>query len=277
MIMAGIGSTSGYQQINRTIQAINSGVDRAGAKPTSKTGQVSSVEGNTWSPIDKTSSLIPQKTEYGTTIGDVSLSDKAKEYYEKLKSKYHNLEFIAVSKDMKAQVQQNAASFGNANKMVVWIDEEKLERMATDEAFRKKYEGIIAMSSNKLTEAKNSLSSTGASVKNFGMKIDGDGKISFFATVEKSQKLQKERIEKKAAEKKEQKAKERKKAEKEVLDERRQKLKDKAVEEKEYVNIEAPSMEELLEKVQNYSYRSASARVMTDEERMIGVHINFKG
>ncbi|MCR5754873.1 MAG: DUF6033 family protein [Acetatifactor sp.] len=269
--MTGIGSTSGYQQISRNNQAINRGANQAGEATASK-NQSSNIEGKSWSPIDTKSSLVPRKTEYGTTIGDVSLSDKAKEYYEKLKSKYHNLEFIAVSKDMKAQVQQNAASFGNANKMVVLIDEEKLERMATDEAFRKKYEGIIAMSSNKLTEAKNSLTSSGASVKNFGMKIEDDGKVSFFAVVEKSQKLQKERIEKKAAEKKEQQVKEKKKAEKENLEERRQKVDDK-----EYVKIEASSLEELMEKVQNYSYNSAAARVMTDAERMVGAHINFKG
>ncbi len=159
-------------------------------------------EAREWSPISAGSSLVPRSTEYGNTIGDVQLSDKANDYYKTLKSKFHNLDFIAVSKDMKAQVQQNAASYGNASKMVVLIDEEKLERMATDESFRKKYEGIIAMSQSRLAEAKNSLASTGASVKNFGMSVDEDGKESFFATVEKSQNMQKKRIEKKAAQKK---------------------------------------------------------------------------
>ena len=200
------------------------------------------------------------------------------------------MEFIAVSKDMKAQVQANAAAYGNANKMVVLIDEEKLERMATDESFRKKYEGIIAMSQTKMAEAKNSLTSSGASVKNFGMSVDSNGKESFFATVEKSQDLQKKRIEKKAAEKKEQKAKEKKKAEKEAREERLQKAKDKKTDKtadeedpqniddgKEYVTIEAKSMDELLSKVQKYSYSEALNRVFTDSERMVGGHVDFRG
>lgn len=194
---------------------------------------------------------------------------------------------------MKAQVQANAASYGNANKMVVLIDEEKLERMATDESFRKKYEGIIAMSQTKMAEAKNGLTSSGASVKNFGMSVDSNGKESFFATVEKSQDLQKKRIEKKAAEKKEQKAREKKKAEKEAREERLQKAKDKKTEkpdktddedevknvddDKEYVTIEAKSMDELISKVQSYSYENASNRVMTATERMIGGHVDFRG
>ena len=236
---------------------------------------------------------MPKTTEYGNTIGDVKLSDEAKDYYNKLKSKYHNMEFIAVSKDMKAQVQANAAAYGNAGKMVVLIDEEKLERMATDESYRKKYEGIIAMSRTKLTNAKNSLASSGAGVKNFGMSVDSNGKESFFATVEKSQDLQKKRIEKKAAEKKEQKVKDKKKAEKQAREERLEKARDKNkdekidadekddtiqdVDHKKYETIEAQSMDELISKVQAYSYDNASANVKTDSERMLGTQVDFKG
>lgn len=293
--MAGIsGVISAYRQADQ----INKGSERT-YEPTSskvassnfsKESQTSKVETKGFTPIDTKSSLVPKTTEYGNTIGDVKLSDKAKDYYNQLKGKFHNMEFIAVSKDMKAQVQANAAAYGNANKMVVLIDEEKLERMATDESFRKKYEGIIAMSQTKMAEAKNSLTSSGASVKNFGMSVDSNGKESFFATVEKSQDLQKKRIEKKAAEKKEQKAKEKKKAEKEAREERLQKAKDKKTDKtadeedpqtiddgKEYVTIEAKSMDELLSKVQKYSYSEALNRVFTDSERMVGGHVDFRG
>ncbi|MCR5403896.1 MAG: DUF6033 family protein [Butyrivibrio sp.] len=86
--------------------------------------------------------------------------------------------------------------------MVVLIDEEKLERMATDENFRKKYEGIIATSQAKMLQAKMGLLSSGASVKNFGMSVDGNGKENFFATVNKTTDLQKKRTGRKSAEKK---------------------------------------------------------------------------
>ena len=292
--MEGISGISAYQQANQ----INKGSERTyestsskvASSSSSKESQASKVETKGFTPIDTKSSLVPKTTEYGNTIGDVKLSDKAKDYYNQLKGKFHNMEFIAVSKDMKAQVQANAAAYGNANKMVVLIDEEKLERMATDVSFRKKYEGIIAMSQTKMAEAKNSLTSSGASVKNFGMSIDSNGKESFFATVGKSQDLQKKRIEKKAVEKKEQKAKEKKKAEKEAREERLQKAKDKKTDKtddeaethniddgKKYITIEANSMDELLSKVQKYSYSGALNRVMTDSERMVGGHVDFRG
>ena len=78
----------------------------------------------------------------GRTIGDVKLSDEAAKYYEQLKEKYSNMEFILVSKDMKEQAQAHAASFANPTKMVVLIDEEKIERMATDEDYRAQYESV---------------------------------------------------------------------------------------------------------------------------------------
>lgn len=298
--MAGLNGISAYQQINRTNYSKSMGAERSGA-PTSKSDQTDSIKENSiskvetkgWSPIDTSSSLVPRKTEYGNTIGNVQLSEKAADYLDKLKSKFHNMEFITVSKDMKAQVQQNAAAYGNANKMVVLIDDEKLERMATDESYRKKYEGIIAMSQSKMDAAKNSLASTGASVKNFGMSVDSNGKESFFATVEKSGDLQKKRIEKKAAEKKEQKIKDKKKAEKKAQEERIQKAREKkaekadtndedkeeieSVDDKEYVTFEANSMDELLSKVRTYTYNSASSRVMTDSEKMLGTQVDYKG
>jgi hypothetical protein len=196
--MAGIYGISSYQQSSKSL-----GTSKAQNKDTQTGGVAKSdiqsptktaapkVETKAWSPIDTKSSLVPSKTEYGMTIGDVQLSDKAKDYLGKLQSKFHGMEFITVSKDMKAQVQQNAAAYGNANKMVVLVDEEKLERMATDESFRKKYEGIIASSQSKMMQAKMGLSSSGSNIKNFGMSVDSNGNESFFATVSKSQDYQK--------------------------------------------------------------------------------------
>ena len=295
--MAGMYGVSAYQQTSISRETNHVGVNRT-ASPSpgadqAKESSAAKVETKGWSVINTSSSLVPVKTEYGNTIGNVQLSQKASDYLDKLKSKFHNMEFITVSKDMETQVQQNAAAYGNASKMVVLIDEEKLERMATDESYRKKYEGIIAMSQSKMDAAKNSLASTGASVNNFGMSVDSNGKESFFATVEKSQDLQKKRIEKKAAEKKEQKLKDKKKAEKKEKEERIRKARDKkaekadpdakdeekteSVQDKEYAVFEADSMDELLSKVRTYTYNNASSRVMTDSEKMLGTKVDYKG
>ena len=293
--MAGLYGISAYQQTSQAYSKSTVNNDTK-TQSTARSDQAAATKGSQakvetkgWSPIDTKSSLVPTKTEYGMTIGDVQLSDKAKDYLGKLQSKFHGMEFITVSKDMKAQVQQNAAAYGNANKMVVLIDEEKLERMATDESFRKKYEGIIASSQAKMMQAKMGLSSSGSNVKNFGMSVDSNGKESFFATVGKSQDLQKKRIEKKAAEKKEQKIKEKKKAEKKAQEDRINKAKDSKsekakdkddtdiYEEEEFEIIEANSLDDLLSKVQTYSYNNAASRVMTDTERAVGTRVDFKG
>ena len=77
---------------------------------------------------------------YGKTLGKVQLSEEGAKYYEELKKKYSGMDFVLVSKDMKDYAKANASSFGNANRMVVLIDEEKIERMATDENYRAKFE-----------------------------------------------------------------------------------------------------------------------------------------
>ena len=140
----------------------------------------------------------------GKTIGQPKLSEKAQKYYDELKSKYQSLDFVLVSKDMKEMAKANASSFANPNKMVVLIDEEKIERMAEDEQFRKKYEGIIASAGTKLPELKQALGNT-SGVKGFGMQVNDDGSTSFFAVMQKSFDAQAEHIEKIRAEKKEEK------------------------------------------------------------------------
>jgi hypothetical protein len=283
--------------------------DDTSGEVTSQSGE--KIKTSTWSPIDTTSSLVPSnKDGIGLAIGDVELSDEAKEYYNKLKAKYSNMQFIAVSQDMKSQVQANAAAYGNANKMVVLIDDAKLEQMATDESFRKMYEGIIEMSQVQLESAKNSLTSSGASVKNFGMSVNSDGSSSFFATVEKSSDAQTERLEKKQAEKKEAKAKEKKKAQKqekqEKIEKAREERKEKqeeikediadraeekdditgrteqedttdSAEEKEYIEIKSFSLDDLINKVSRYAYENSSQSVMTEEEKSVGQNFDIRG
>ncbi|MBR1744064.1 MAG: hypothetical protein IJ733_19820, partial [Lachnospiraceae bacterium] len=149
---------SAYQQTNQTWKKANTKEEKTEkaksaeaskaekADTSGKTSETSKTEEKVWKPIDPKGSLVPvQKEGYGMVIGDVNLSDEAKEYYNKLKQKFHNSDFILVSKDMKSQVEQNASAYANPNKLVVLIDEEKIERMAADPSYRDKYEGIIAM------------------------------------------------------------------------------------------------------------------------------------
>ncbi len=203
----------------------------------------------------------------GKTIGEPQLSDTAKEYYEELKKKYSDCDFVLVSSDMKQYAQSQAASFANSSKMVVLIDEEKIERMATDENYRKQYEGIIANAQSGLSQLGSQISATGATVKGYGMQVNDNGTASYFAVLEKSSAAQRERIEKKAEEKKEEKKADAKKAEKEEQQERLEKMRDdrKSVDDDGTVMITASSAEELLQKIKDFQQLYLSDTVQTDE------------
>lgn len=224
------------------------------------------------------------KADYGKTIGSPQLSDEAKEYYEHLKKKFGNMDFVLVSKDMKEMAKAQAGSYANPMKTVVLIDEEKIERMAADEDYRKQYEQIISNASSGMAQLKTSIQSLGAKVKGFGMQVNDGGLVSFFAVLKKSSAAQKERIEKasekKKAEKKEAEAKAEKKAKEEALQSKQTDGKTDIVDigdAADSVVITANSIEELLQRIQDYTFAEQSDLVQTKEEQMIGQNIDFKG
>ena len=213
----------------------------------------------------------------GKTIGSPELSEKASKYYEELKKKYGNMDFILVSKDMKELAQAQAGRYANANKMVVLIDEEKIERMAEDEEFRKKYESIISNAASGLSQLKSSFANS-SNVKGYGMTVNDNGTASFFAVVDKSLAAQKERITKKAEENREAKKTAAKKAEREKWEERLEKNRsDKAYgKDDDTIVVTASSIEELIKKVNDITYDFLSDNVQTDEEKKVGQHIDYR-
>lgn len=219
----------------------------------------------------------------GATIGNPTLSEKAQKYYEQLKAKYSNMDFILVSEDMKDEAQANAGKYANANRMVVLIDTEKVERMAEDASYRNKYEAIISGAAAQLTQLKDSLGTNASSVKTFGMQINRGGTASFFAVVDKSLAAQRQRIEKnaqkKAEEKKEaKKAAEEKRAEKKKAEKAEQKEKaEKTDDTEDTVTVTASSIEELIQKINDTIYAGMSDYVLTDAEKQVGGNIDFYG
>lgn len=218
--------------------------------------------------------------EYGKTIGEPELSEEAKKYYEELKQKYSNMDFILVSRDMKDKAQAQAAGFANPHKMVVLIDEDKIERMATDETYRKKYEAIISGAANQMAAMKTKLQSTGANVQGFGMQVNDGGLTSFFAVLKKSSAAQAERIERKAeekrAEKKEAKEKAVEKEKEERLEEKHTERKHIRDRDKETYTIEAETLEELAQKITDFMFLERANTVLTQAERKLGQNIDFQ-
>lgn len=175
-----------------------------------------------------------------------------------------------------------ASNYANANNMVVLIDEDKIERMAEDENYRKQYEGIIANAASGLSQLGQSIAATGANVKGYGMQVNDGGTASFFAVLKKSGAAQKERIAKKAEQKKEAKKAEAKKAKKKEEQERLENKKDSRIddnsgieEDEDTVTITASSMEELLQKIQEYTQKYMNDDVKTDDEKKVGQQFDY--
>ena len=198
------------------------------------------------------------------------------------------MEFILVSEDQKESAKQKAASYAQKNKMVVLIDEDKIEKMATDSAYRQQYEGIIDKAANGFKEFAASVASTGADVKGYGMQVNDDGSISYFAVLKKQGEAQAKRIAEKRAQKQADKKAEAKKAAKEKLQEKIDNSKQAGKSEKsskvngndkaessEDTVITANSIEELLQKLQDHVQMIKSDNVLTESEKMVGQNVDF--
>lgn len=221
-----------------------------------------------------------KSANYGKTIGEPELSEKAQKYYEQLKKKFGNYDFILVSREEKENAKANAAKYANKLKTVVLIDEDKIEKMATDEKFRKQYEGILSGASAQLQQLKTSMEKSGANVKGYGMQVNDNGTMSLFAVLKKSSADQKARIEKKAEQRKAEKKAADKKAARKEQEERWKNIgkgKDNRIdsEEEDTVTISANSVEELIAKIEEYNFEERSNRIQTEKEKQIGQNIDF--
>ncbi|MBP3339556.1 MAG: hypothetical protein J6L69_09160 [Lachnospiraceae bacterium] len=225
----------------------------------------------------ESSKTLKKNNEYGKTIGEPKLSEEAKKYYDSLKEKYGNMDFILVDSKSKDYAQANAAKYANVAKTVVLIDEEKIERMATDEAYRKKYEAILSGATTQLSQMKEKFEGTGANIKGYGIQINDDGTASYFAVLQKASDNQRARIEAKAEEKKAEKKKEAKEARKEQQE--------KWLEEKRSANaentgditvIKGNSVDELLNKIQDFVYAERGNVVRTEAELVVGQRLDVQ-
>ena len=221
---------------------------------------------------DKTTPVAKVSKKYGKQIGEPQLSEKAEKYYEKLRKKYGNMDFILVSADQKEQAEANAAKYGSNKSLIVLIDEDKIEKMAEDESYRKKYEGILDKATGQFAQMKESLGSNADSVKAFGMKFDDYGNASFFAVVDKSLAAQKDRIQQrhdhKVADKK---AAEKKAAKKE----QQEKILEKQKRPEDLVTVEASSWDELLQKINETVAMGRSDMVQTQAETYVGQQFDY--
>ncbi len=272
--------------ISKTTAYQNSipGQPKAGRTNTAQTNETAVKGQEAGAVYEKSSaldSIVNQKTQsmLGRTVGQPQLSEKAQKYYDQLKAKYGDMDFILVSRDEKANAQANAASYANPNKTVVLIGEDEVEKMANDENFRKKYEGIIAMAKEGLSKMRDQFGDSD-NVKGYGMQIDDKGEVSYFAVLKKSNDQQAARIEKRQEAKKEAakaaEKKEAKEAQEEKIDKARAARSEKAKEaygdqdDFEYEVVRASSLDDLFKLVSEKLGQTTAAETQT-----VGGNIDF--
>lgn len=176
----------------------------------------------------------------------VQLSDKAKKLLEELKQKYGNMDFIVA--DYESDEEAAAYLARGTKEYSVLIEPETLEAMAADEETRNKYTDILNDAVDKLADMKKQLGDKEEEVTHIGVSIDGEGKVTYFADLEKVSERQKEFVEKMRENKKVQKE----KSESEKADEKYVEADTaayKAFHKAKKTRVEAGTVEELLEKI----------------------------
>lgn len=194
-------------------------------------------------------------------IGNPKLSDTASKYYEELKAKYGDMEFILVSDDQMETAKTQASNISSDKSMIVMISESELEEMATNEETRTKNEKLIEDAKAQMPEMLKKLNESGTEVKSFGIEIK-DGTVSYFAVLDKANAAQKERIEAKQEEKRAE-----KKAD--AKDASAEKAKQPSKKE-DLITVTAGSVEELIKKLQATAYEVKADNIQTPQEKLVG-------
>lgn len=206
------------------------------------------------------------KTEADTGVRNQKseLSEKAAAFLDKLRKAYGDYDFIVgnAGDDLRSLVQNSGKEFS-----VVFTTQE-LEKMASDEKYAEEkmnaVKGAVRMSRQINaqfgfeTASDNSLGN-GVKMSTFGIRFHEDGSVSYFAELEKSPARQKDRMEqlkeKRAQEKKETAKSQKAEAQKDAVHTRK-------------VLVEAPSVEELIDKIKQVDWSEAKAgkQVISDRQ-----------
>ncbi len=157
-----------------------------------------------------------------------ALSDEAKDYLAQLKEKFGDIDFFVA--DCSTDEEMNRYFAMGTKKYSCVISSSLIERMATDEAAREKYEGIIANAGEEIEEMKAEAAEelgeeAAKQIDYVGFTVDDNGVVEYFAKLKNDNdsyyaKLKEKRAEEKEAEKKAEEKRDEKKAEEKQKGER---------------------------------------------------------
>lgn len=207
---------------------------------------------------EKKEAQTAEKTAVSKNVessGEKNLSKAASDLLKKLKASHSDMDFMVADFE-KGDDAKELLSRGTKEFSVLFSGDE-LEKMAADEDYyhekMKALDGAVRMS--KEINAKYGFEASGkdllggAEITKIGISFNSDGTTTYFAELEKSSEMQKQRIEK-AQEKKAEEKQDAKRKEQSQSDTKR-------------VTVQASTKEELLEKMEAIDWNSVKADTQT--------------
>ncbi|MBP3609907.1 MAG: hypothetical protein J6J42_06180 [Lachnospiraceae bacterium] len=159
-----------------------------------------------------------------------ALSDEAKDYLAQLKEKFGDIDFFVA--DCATDEEMNRYFAMGTKKYSCVISSSLIEQMATDEAAREKYEGIIANAGEEIEEMKAEAAEelgeeAAEQIDYVGFTVDDNGVVEYFAKLKTDNdsyytKLKEKRAEEKEAAKKAEEKRDEKKAEEKRLEDKKE-------------------------------------------------------
>lgn len=143
---------------------------------------------------DREAARTERRGKAGSEDSQVKLSRGAKRLLEELRKTYSNMDFMVADYETEEEAQGYLSR--GTKEYSVLIDPETLEEMAADGKVKEKYMGILKDATDKFSAFKDRLKEEGKedTVVHFGVSIDKNGTVSYFAELEKMSEKQRERI-----------------------------------------------------------------------------------
>ncbi len=142
-----------------------------------------------------------KNTSQAKNDNKVELSSAAKKLLKELQKTYRDTDFMVANYENEEEAAEYLSRGTSTYSVLMTPDE--LEKMAADKDYKQENLRKLDDSLAKLQDMKNQLGDRKEEVKRVGMTIGDDGKVSYFAELEKTTDKQRERIEKQRENKKE--------------------------------------------------------------------------
>lgn len=225
------------------------------------------AEATAYKKTDILSDITDLKNKGTKTVNEAeaNLSDKAKEYLQKLREKYGDYDFVIAGEND----DTNALTARSNKEYSVIISPEEIEKMADDEEYGEQQMSLvkkaIETTEQALADAGYNKDGTGenGTVKKLSITINSDGTMSMFAELEKASEKQRERIEENREKRAEEQKASEKKAKKNPYE------KDEPPEIKR-TTIQANTAEEFAKKLSEIDWEQ-----IVSEKQVPGGHFNF--